>query len=290
MSKVVLVTDSTSDIPPATRERLGIEMVPLRVIFGEESYLDNVTLLPAQFYDKLKSSSALPTTSQPSPAQFLEVYERILAEGNSVVSVHLSSAMSGTYQSATIARSMLDDDSKVTVIDSRSASYGYGALVVSAAEAAARGASLAEVEAEVLRLRKEMRLYFLVNTLEYLQKGGRIGKAAAIFGTLLNIKPILTIGDDGVIFPIDKVRGQKRAIARVVELLESDFGPGAAIDLAVVDTPGDTAAADDLVEALRARFNVAGFHRSEIGSVVGTHAGPGTAGLFVFPAGSGHIV
>ncbi|CAI6023727.1 DegV family protein [Cohnella sp. JJ-181] len=290
MSKVVLVTDSTSDIPLEMRERLGIEMVPLRVVFGEESYLDNVTLSPAQFYDKLKSASALPTTSQPSPAQFLEVYERLIAEGKSVVSVHLSSAMSGTYQSATIARSMLDDDSQVTVIDSKSASYGYGALVVAAAELAARGASREEVAAEVLRLRKEMRLYFLVNTLEYLQKGGRIGKAAAVFGTLLNIKPILTIGDDGVISPIDKVRGQKRAFARIVELLESELGAGAAIDLAVVDTPGDVEAADDLVEVLRSRFDVKGFRRSEVGAVIGTHAGPGTVGLFVFPAGAGQVV
>jgi len=290
MRKVALVTDSTADIPQATRERLGIEMVPLQVIFGEESYLDNVTLMPAQFYEKLKSASGLPSTSQPSPAQFLEVYERLIAEGKAVVSVHLSSAMSGTYQSATIARSMLDDESLVTVIDSRSASYGYGSLVVSAAEMAAKGASQEEVAAEVLRLRKEMRLYFLVSTLEYLQKGGRIGKAAAVLGTLLNIKPILTIGDDGVIFPIDKVRGQKRAIARIVELLESDFGAGAAIDLAVVDTPGDVEAANDLTEALRSRFDVKGFHRSEIGSVIGTHAGPGTVGLFVFPAGAGHIV
>lgn len=290
MRKVALVTDSTSDIPQETRERFGIEMVPLQVIFGEESYLDNVTLSPAQFYEKLKGASALPTTSQPSPAQFLEVYERLIAEGKAVVSVHLSSAMSGTYQSAAIARSMLDDESLVTVIDSRSASYGYGALVVSAAALAASGASQEEVAAEVLRLRREMRLYFLVNTLEYLQKGGRIGKAAAVLGTLLNIKPILTIGDDGVIFPIDKVRGQKRAIARIVELLEADLGPGAAIDVAVVDTPGDIEAASGLIEALRVRFDVRRFQRSQIGSVIGTHAGPGTAGLFVFPAGAGNIV
>lgn len=285
VSEVVLVTDSTADIPQETRERLGIEMVPLQVLFGEESYQDHVTLSPAQFYERLKAFGGMPKTSQPSPADFLSVYERIAAEGKSVVSVHLSSAFSGTYQSAVLAESMLEGKGRVTVIDSRSASYGYGMMVVKAAEMARQGAKHDEIVAEIGRLRKEMRLYFLVDTLEYLQRGGRIGKAAALFGTLLNIKPILTIGDDGVIYPVDKVRGQKKAFARITELIETDFGTGP-IELMIVDTPGDTEVADALTEVLKSRFDVRRFHRSEVGSVIGAHAGPGTVGLFVLPAGT----
>ncbi|MBB6675518.1 DegV family protein [Cohnella nanjingensis] len=285
MSEIVLVTDSTADIPSEIRERLGIEMVPLQVLFGEESYLDNVTLSPAQFFEKLKGFGGMPKTSQPSPNDFLAVFQRLIAERKTVISVHLSSAFSGTYQSALIAQSMLEGEGDVTVIDSKSASYGYGMLVVKSAELAKQGASKAEIVAEIARLRREMRLYFLVDTLEYLQRGGRIGKAAALFGTLLNIKPILTIGGDGVIYPVDKVRGQKRAFARIIELIEADFGAGP-IDLIAVDTPGDTQAADELIEVLKGKFGVRQFHRSEIGSVVGAHTGPGTVGIFVLPAGS----
>ena len=184
MASVVLVTDSTADIPRATREKLGIEMVPLKVNFGEESYLDNVELQPAEFYAKLAGFGKLATSSQPSPADFHDVYKRLTDEGHAVVSIQLSSAMSGTYQSATIAKSMLDDDADVTVIDSKSASFGYGRLVVRAAELAQAGAGKAEIVAEVERMRSELRLYFLVDTLEYLQKGGRIGKASAVLGSL----------------------------------------------------------------------------------------------------------
>jgi DegV family protein with EDD domain len=156
-------------------------------------------------------------------------------------------------------------------------------IVVSAAELAARGASKEEVVAEVLRLRKEMRLYFLVDTLEYLQKGGRIGKAAALFGSLLNIKPILTIDDEGVVTPLEKVRGQKRAVSRIVELIEKDFG-GQRINLYVALTPGHDETARELISLLKSRFSIQNYEETAIGPVIGTHAGPGTVGVFVTAA------
>lgn len=282
MASVVLVTDSTADIPLEVREKLGITMVPLMVIFGDETYLDNITLQPAQFYEKLTSFNGRATTSQPSPADFYEVYKKLTDEGHSVISIQLSGAMSGTYQSATIAKSMLDEDADVTLIDSKSASYGYGTLVVTAADMAQAGASKEEIIAEVLRLRREMRLYFLVDTLEYLQKGGRIGKASAVLGSLLNIKPILSINDEGIVFPLDKVRGQKRAMARIAEMLAADFND-TPVHLTIAITPGYTTGVSEMSELLKKQLNVKRYQETEVGPVVGTHAGPGTIGVFVTP-------
>ncbi len=282
MASVVLVTDSTADIPLEVRDKLGISMVPLKVTIGEESYLDNITLEPVQFYEKLVASGSLATTSQPSPADFHEVYKKLTDEGHSVISIQLSAAMSGTYQSATIAKSMLEDDADVTVIDSKSASYGYGMLVEKAAEMAQAGSSKEEIIAEVHRLRSELRLYFLVDTLEYLKKGGRIGKASAVLGSLLNIKPILSINNEGVVFPFDKVRGQRRAMERIAEVLESDL-KDRPVTLVIAVTPGYTSGLSEISKLLKERLNVRYYRETEIGPVIGTHAGPGTIGLFVFP-------
>jgi DegV family protein with EDD domain len=283
MASVALVTDSTADIPIETRQRLGISMVPLKINFGDETYLDNVDLQPDEFYRKLTASKALPTTSQPSPADYFDTFKKLIDEGRSVVSVHLSGAFSGTYQSAVIAKSMLEGEGDVTVIDSRSASYGYGLIVEAAAELAARGAGHDEVVAEIHRLRRELRLYFLVDTLEYLQKGGRIGKAAALVGSLLNIKPILTIDDEGVITPVEKQRGQRRAMARIAELLEADLGTRP-IRLYIALTPGYDEHAKEMAALLKERFKVETYKEAAIGPVIGTHAGPGTVGVFAVPA------
>lgn len=282
MASVVLVTDSTADIPLEIREKLGISMVPLKVNFGDQTYLDNITLQPGQFYEKLISFNGLATTSQPSPADFYDVYKKLTDEGHSVISIQLSAAMSGTYQSATIAKSMLEEDADVTVIDSRSASYGYGILVVTAAEMAQAGATKEAIIVEVTRLRQEMKLIFLVDTLEYLQKGGRIGKASAVLGTLLNIKPILSIDDEGIVVPLEKVRGQKRAMARIAEMLEADF-KGKPVNLTVALTPGYESGVNEMSELLKKQLNVKSYQVTAIGPVVGTHAGPGTIGIFVTP-------
>ena len=168
------------------------------------------------------ASPSLPTTSQPAPIEFMETYERILSENpeSSIISIHISSAVSGTYQSAVIGSTMLDEPKEhhITVIDSKSASYGAGMLVVRAAEMAAAGESKEAILQEIDRLNKDKRLYFLVDSLEYLQKGGRIGKAAALFGSILSIKPILTLDEDGGVTAIDKVRGTKKAMERFIEL------------------------------------------------------------------------
>lgn len=226
MGKVRIVTDSTSDIPEEVKKRLGISVVPLKVLFGEETFLDAVTITSEQFYEKLAQSSVLPTTSQPSPNEFSEVYERLIAEDadSPIISIHLSAALSGTYQSAVIAHSMLEQEADITIIDSKSASYGFGLRVVRAAEMAQAGESKERIIEEIERLERSTNLYFLVDTLEYLQKGGRIGKASALIGSILNIKPILSLDKEGVVLAVDKVRGSKKAMARIIELLKQTYG------------------------------------------------------------------
>ncbi|WP_027084236.1 DegV family protein [Cohnella panacarvi] len=279
MATVAIVTDSTADIPLAVREELDIAMVPLKVIIGGETYLDNIELTPAQFYQKLTRSNDLAKSSQPSPSDFFETFKKLTEQGKSVVCISLSSVLSGTYQSALIAKSMLDDDADVTVIDSRSASYGYGLLVVAAAKLAREGADKTRIIEEVKRMRASMKLYFLVDTLEYLQKGGRIGKASALIGTLLNIKPILSIDDEGYVYSFEKARGQKRAFGRIAELLEEDF-KGDPIELIIAKTPGFEDGLAELSGLLKSRLNIIQYTETEIGPVIGAHAGPGTLGLF----------
>ncbi|MFD2702346.1 DegV family protein [Paenibacillus shunpengii] len=287
MNKVFIVTDSTADIPDQVVDQYGIKIVPLRVVFSEqESYLDGIELSASKFYEKLGEVKALPTTSQPSPIEFMNVYKELneAHPGCQIVSIHLSSGMSGTYQSAVLGKSMLEDESEadITVIDSKSASYGYGLLVVHAARLASEGKNAAEITEAVLTLHKERKLYFLVDTLEYLQKGGRIGKASAILGTLLNIKPVLSIDEEGVIYAVEKVRGQKKAMERIVQMFESDFA-GKRINIAVGHT-ANPSSAETFVELMKTRFELNEVVYPNIGAVIGSHVGFGTIAIFVWPA------
>lgn len=283
MGKVRIVADSTSDIPAELRERLGITIVPLKVLFGEETYLDSITINAEQFYEKLKTSSIVPTTSQPSPHEFTEVYERLLFEdpGCSVLSIHLASILSGTHQSAVIAKSMMEQDADIEVIDSKSASFGIGMLVVMAAELAREGKSMEEILEAVDALQKGTSIYFLVDTLEYLHKGGRIGKASALIGSILNIKPILSLEKEtGGVLSVDKVRGTKKALARISDMLKDTFRDDP-IHIVIAYTDNKEAAGD-LEERIKAELNIKSVSYTTIGSVIGTHTGPGTSAVFAY--------
>ncbi|MFC4775479.1 DegV family protein [Paenibacillus sp. GCM10023252] len=283
MSKVRILTDSTSDIPQEIREELGIVMVPLKVLFGEEVYADAVTIGSDEFYEKLQASSQLPTTSQPSPIEFMEVYEQLLVEDANapILSFHLSSAMSGTYQSAVLGQSMLEGYHDITVVDSKSASYGFGFRVVAAAKLAKAGKSKEEILENDARLASGLHLYFLVDTLEYLQKGGRIGKASALIGSILNIKPILSITNEGEVHAVDKVRGQKKALGRIIELLKQDFGPDEPVDIMIAWSQRNEMAME-LCEQVKSSFNVRDITYTKLGAVIGTHVGPGTSAVFMY--------
>jgi DegV family protein with EDD domain len=283
MAQVKIVTDSTADIPLEIREKLGIEMVPLKVHFGNESFYDSVDISSSEFYQKLRQSQELPTTSQPSPVDFMEVYKELCDQPEtSVLSIHLSSALSGTYQSAMLAKSLLDNKAKVALVDSKSACYGLGLLVIAAAEAAQAGKSLEEIQALVQQLRKGTRIYFILDTLEYLYKGGRIGKASALFGSLLNIKPILTIDDGGEVDSVDKVRGHKKALGRIIELLQKEF-EGQIINVCIGHSEASDSA-EQLYNFINDHFQVNRHTYTHIGPVIGTHVGPGTLAVFVTPS------
>ena len=281
----IIVTDSTADIPDELAERLGITVVPLKVMFGDEALLDGFDIKAPEFYRRLVASNKLPTTSQPSPVEFTAAYQKILDQhpGAPIVSIHISTGMSGTFQSATLGHSMLEQEADITLIDSLSASYGFGLMVVRAAEMAQAGSTPQEIEAEIERLKTARKLYFLVDTLEYLQKGGRIGKAAAVLGALLNIKPILSIDKEGIIYAVEKARGRKKALARVVELFKQDLGAAGRVDVAIGHT-ADPASADEILELLRRHFDVGEVVYSHIGSVVGTHVGPGCNAIYIWPS------
>ena len=215
---VRVVTDSTADLPPEVAKAHGITVVPLNVQFGEESYRDGVDITPDQFYQRLVSSPRLPTTSQPSVGAFIEAYQGIAEGAEGIVSVHISGKLSGTCNSATQAQTELAETVPIEVVDTRQASLATGLVALAAARAAQAGGSFAEVAVEARRAAEEVSVLFMVDTLEYLQKGGRIGKAAAFLGGLLNVKPLLTIRD-GEVHPLERARTRSRAVARLVELV-----------------------------------------------------------------------
>ncbi|GLX68413.1 DegV family protein [Paenibacillus glycanilyticus] len=281
MGSIRIVTDSASDIPPELRQELGIEMVPLKILFGEETYYDAVTINTEQFFEKVAAATEMPTSSQPSPLEYQEVYERILQEdpGASIISIHLSGAVSGTYQSAVIGSSMVDGDPDITVIDSKTASYAIGMRVVAAARMAREGASKEAIMVEIERMERETQLYFLVDTLEYLQRGGRIGKASALIGSILNIKPILSLDKEGMVYAVDKMRGTKKAMARIMDLLSESCGQDPVIVTIAWNTNKE--AALEFLELIKSRFNVQGVEYATVGAVIGTHVGPGTMAVFV---------
>lgn len=286
MNHTIIVTDSTSDIPPALVEAYGIEVVPLTLMFGEEAYRDSVDMTPEQFYERLPRTSQLPTTSQPSPVEYMNVYRNILERnpGSPILSFNISSGMSGAYQSALLAKSMLEEEGEgITVIDSLSASYGFGLMVVEAAKLAAEGKGPEEIVEAVEKLRQSRKLYFLVDTLEYLQKGGRIGKASAILGTLLNIKPILSIDAEGIIYAVEKVRGRKKAVARMIELFKKDLQGVNKINVAVGHT-AEPASGEEFLNELAEHFTLEDKVLTNVGPVVGSHVGNGTLAVFIWPA------
>lgn len=279
---VVILTDSASDLDASVRESLGIVSVPLKVMFGEETYLDGVTISSTQFFEKLKQTDTLPTTSQPSPLDFVEAYKKIVEEYGKdvqIIAIMLSASLSGTYQSAVIAKTMLEDSVDITVIDSRKASFVTGFICVEAAKAAREGKSKQQILDMIDRYLDDVQVYFIVDTLEYLQKGGRIGRASAMIGSLLNIKPILTLDPAGYVAAFDKVRGTKKAINRVIEAFH-EYAQGAPVKLAVLHSSVPEEAAD-LLERFKQEFQVKQSFLQEIGPVIGTHTGPGLLGMLM---------
>jgi len=282
MTATRIVTDSTADIPQELREEHGIVMIPLIVHFGEETFRDAVDLSAADFFQKLKSSDVLPRSSQPSPGDFVELYRPMLEAGHEVVSIHLSARLSGTVQSATLARSTLGDE-RIHVFDSESASMGIGLMVLEAARMANAGSTAAEIVEELAAIKSRLQVFFGVDTLEYLEKNGRIGRAQALLGSLLSVKPILTL-DSGEVAPYERVRGKGKVIPTLVGIVEKRIPPGRTLSCAVVhgDAPQE---ARELADRLRSRYEMYEMHTSYVGAVIGAHAGPGVVAVCCYDRG-----
>jgi DegV family protein with EDD domain len=285
MGRIAFVTDSISGMPADQVEKYRVTVIPLQVIFGTESFRDGIDLTQREFFDRLKTSPALPTTSQPSVTDFEEPYARLLAdpEVDSVISVHVSSRLpSGTYSSAAQAAERVGAGSskKVTVIDSHSAYMGEGLMVINAARAAEKGATHEEVVKLIEDMRPTVRILLLVDTLEYLQRGGRIGGAQALLGGLLNIKPILHV-HEGRVEPLERVRTRRKAMERLVEL-GAEIAAGGPVQIAVGHAEAE-ADALSLTEMARKKMNIVEEFTSDLGPAISTHTGPGVLGFVLHP-------
>jgi len=280
VAKVRIVTDSTADLPEELVQKYAITVVPLKVFWGDQCFIDGVDLSAAEFNERLVTSKQLPTTSQPSPAEFIEYYRPLVDHGADIVSIHLSAEMSGTLQSAKLAKTMLNYEG-LEVVDSRGVSVVLGMLVLAAARAAEAGYSRAEVVGLVQNIIAGHRIYFMVDTLEYLQRGGRIGKAHAFLGTILNVKPVCTILD-GVINPYEKVRGRQKAINRMVQLLAEQYREAGPL-FCFIAHGNDYEGLQYLQALVREKLDCSEIFHSQMGLVVVTHAGPGILGIVVCP-------
>ncbi len=276
---LAIVTDSTSDLTADELKQLGVERVPLYVNFKGEVHKDWIEITPKDIIDGVAAGADLPTTSQPSPEDFAAVYRRVAEAGaDQVLVITISAELSGTHQSAKLASDQAPVP--VTLFDGRGASLGHGEMVRAASELRSRGASLDEIVAALERIRDTNFLLFTVGTLEYLQKGGRIGRASALMGSLLNIKPILTL-QNGVIEPLSRARGTKKAqqelIDRFTKYVTDAAGPVVANFIHIQDP----AAAERLQQGIEAAgVQYEGRGVSEIGAVISAHVGPGTFGIY----------
>jgi DegV family protein with EDD domain len=278
--KVAIVTDGACSLTPSMGEQYGLRVAPVYVTFGDKTYLSGVDLDAAEFYRLLRASKKLPTTAQPTAQDFIDIYAKLAQDVDEIVTVVISHHMSATLQSALMAQEQFTAI-PTHVIDSESVSLGLGMAAIAAARAAAQGQDAQQIVQLLEKIKQSMNVIFTVETLEYLHKGGRIGGATAFLGSALNIKPILYI-KDGRIEPLERVRTRKRAIARLLELVEEKVGASEA-HFAVLHCEADEEARE-LGEQVKAKFNCAELVIAEAGPVIGTHAGPGTLGLGFYPA------
>jgi len=276
---VKIVTDSLSDITGDLAQELGVTVVPLYVRFGEEVYRDRVEMTTDEFYHRLVHDAAFPTTTQPPPGDFVGVYNKLAKETDEILVIVVSSKLSGTYQSALQAKSMVEGKCRIEVIDSQTIVMGLGLIVISAAKAAQAGAKLDELADLVRKAMPRSHAIMSFDTLKYLAKGGRIGKAQSFLGSILSVKPILTIRD-GEVHPVTRVRSR----AAGVDYLYNSAASYSHIEELAVEYATTPDEADDLVERLNSVFPKERIYRSTVSPVLGTHAGPHVLSVSVLEA------
>jgi DegV family protein with EDD domain len=277
--KVAVVTDGACSLTPAQGNELGVHIAPVYLTFGENTYRAGVDLSSQEFYDLLSASKKLPTTAQPTAEDFVRIFEKLADDVDEIVTVVISHHMSATIQSVDMAKQQFDKV-PVHVIDSESVSLGLGMMAIAAARAADQGQDGQSIFELVNSIKQKMNVIFTVRTLEYLHKGGRIGGATAFLGSALDIKPILYIAN-GRIEPLEKQRTRKRSVGRLVELMSEKVGDSP-VHVAILhgNTPEE---AEQLERVVRDQFNIVDMITSDMGPVIGVHAGPGTLGLVFYP-------
>lgn len=276
---VAIVTDSTADLPSQLATTRSVTVVPLTLHLDGQSLLDGVDITAAEFYKRLPGSTTHPGTSQPSPGRFAETYRALLADHDSVVSIHISEKLSGTCASAQQGAEMIDAE-RVHVIDSELVSMSLGLVTLVASAMAAAGSDAKTIEDKVISMRSHVQTYFSVATLEFLRRGGRIGRAGALLGSVLQVKPVLCIRD-GLVTPLERVRTFDRALNRIVELTrEVDKGSGVCVIVGHADNEADAERVAREIEPLAETLMI-----QPLGPVVGAHGGPGVVGVGCYPAG-----
>ena len=266
---VKIICDSTGDIPEEIRKKYDITIVPLNVLFGTDSYQDGVDITPAEFYKMLVESKVHPTTSQPAPGLFAEAYQKLAKETDEIMVLTISAGISGTYDSAMQAKQLVDSSLKIEVIDSKWTCAGLLLPTLAAARAAEKGMKLEEITGMVKDILPKIRVYMIFDTLEYLRKGGRIGKAKALLGGMLKLNPMLTL-KDGVIHPVTQARGRAKSVDILVDMMKKTGNPE---EIVVEDatTPDEL---EDLAKRISSAIPKAKIIRTKVGPCIGVHAGP----------------
>ena len=272
---VRIVTDSTADMPAEMAQELGIPVVPLSVVFGEESLKEGIEISHDVFYERLGRAKDLPTTSSPSVGDFLDTYRDVLKETDEIVSVHVSSKLSATYSNATQAAAILaDEGARIEVVDSRTVSMGMMFMCQAAVKAAAEGASVEDIREIIDAMSPRISVYVVLDTLEYVRRGGRIGRARAFLGTMLRVKPILSF-DGGEVHPEERVRTRPLALDRLFHMVTSN----PKIDAVGVAYSINAEEAEALRQRLSEALDGMDVQMTRIGAVAGVHGGPGVLGV-----------
>jgi DegV family protein with EDD domain len=274
--RVAVVTDSTADIPPGLVEQYNIHVIPQILIMGETTWLDGVDIDSPTFYELLRTSPDFPASSQPHVVSFQELFVELSKEVDGIAAVLISDELSGTINSAQVAAANLPDI-PIGIVDSRSASMQLGLIVLAAAQVATEGGDLQAVVDTARALVGRVQVLFVVDTLEYLHRGGRIGAASRLFGTALNLKPVLEVRE-GIVQPVARIRSKRKALDKVLEIIEEQLDGTERVRMAVLHVAAPEEA-DRFAEQLETRFKPEEMFRSECGPVIGTHVGPGTVGV-----------
>ena len=274
--KIVVVTDSSAYIPASALEGLNVSVIPLWLIWDDERFRDGIDIDPPTFYQRLRQSKTLPTSSQPSPGEFVERFRQVAKQADAIVGVLVSSKISGTIASARTAQGQLPELT-IRLVDSLSCSMGLGLAVLAAARMAAAGGSLKDVVRAAEEMRDRSHFLFGVETLEYLHRGGRIGSVKRMVGTVLNIKPILHFWE-GKIESLSQARTRRKAIAQMLDIAEQRLAGKGMAEAAVVDIDAPDRG-DAVADLVKERFAPPIIHRSTVSPVVGTHVGPGAIGI-----------